>query len=124
MDPIGFGFENYDGVGAWREKDGEFPVEPGGKLASGETFTNPSELKRLLLTAKRDEFLRCIAAKLLTYALGRGLEYYDQCALDEIVSRLKQQDYRFSALVLGVVHSAPFQKRRGEDAGLAGQVRH
>jgi hypothetical protein len=119
MDPIGFGFENYDGIGAWREKDGEFPVEPGGKLVSGETFNSPAELKRILLTAKRDEYLRCLASKLLTYALGRGLEYYDQCAVDEIVRRLKKSDYRFSALVLGVVNSAPFQKRRGEAAELA-----
>jgi hypothetical protein len=118
MDPIGFGFENFDGVGAWREQDGGFPVDPAGQLASGEKFQGPDDLKRLLLTARREDYLRCLAHKLLTYALGRGLEYYDQCAVDGIVTRLKRGDFRFSALVLGVVDSAPFQMRRGE-AGLA-----
>lgn len=116
MDPIGFGFENFDGIGAWRERDGELPIDPAGQLVSGEAFEGPAELKRILLTAKREEFLRCLAAKMLTYALGRGLEYYDECAVQEIVAALRQGGYRFSALVLGVVKSPPFQLRRGEGA--------
>ncbi len=122
MDPIGFGFENYDGVGRWREQDGGFPIDPAGRLVSGEDFRGPDELKRILLTTRREEFLRCLASKLLTYALGRGLEYYDQCAVDEVVNALKAHDCRFSGLVLGVVNSAPFQLRRGEAAG-AGAAR-
>jgi len=122
MDPIGFGFENFDGIGAWRDRDGEHTVDPAGRLASGETFQGPAELKRILLTAKREEFLRCLASKLLTYALGRGLDYYDRCAVDGIVERLKRGDYRFSALVLGVVQSAPFQLRRGEGGRAVAQV--
>ncbi len=114
MDPIGFGFENFDGVGAWRAQDGGFAIDPAGKLVSGEAFHGPDELKRILLTSRRDEFLRCLASKLLTYALGRGLEYYDECAVDEVATALKTHDYRFSALVLGVVNSAPFQLRRGD----------
>lgn len=114
MDPIGFGFENFDGIGAWRDRDGEHAIDAAGALASGETFRGPVELKRVLLTVKREAFLRCLATKLLTYALGRGLEYYDRCAVDEVVDALKAGDHRFSALVLGVVHSAPFQLRRAE----------
>lgn len=116
MDPIGFGFENFDGIGAWRDREGEHAIDPAGVLASGEPFRGPAELKRVLLTAKREEFLRCLATKLLTYALGRGLEYYDRCAVDEAVEALKAGDHRFAALVLGVVHSAPFQLRRVEGA--------
>ena len=122
MDPIGFGFENFDGVGTWREQDGGFPIDPAGKLVSGEDFRGPDELKRILLTTRREDFLRCLASKLLTYALGRGLEYYDQCAVDDVVAAMKTHDYRFSALVLGVVKSAPFQLRRGE-APASGAVR-
>lgn len=123
MDPIGLAFENFDGVGRWREQDGGFPIDPAGQLASGERFQGPAELKRLLLTARREDFLRCLASKLLTYALGRGLEYYDQCAVDAVVEATRRGHYRFSALVLGVVNSVPFQYRRGEDGGLAATVR-
>jgi hypothetical protein len=114
MDPIGFGLENFDGVGRWREQDGAFPIDPAGQLNSGEAFQGPAELKQILLNAKREEFLRCLAAKLLTYALGRGLEYYDQCAVEEIARQLRRGDYRVSALVLAVVNSVPFQMQRGE----------
>ena len=72
MDPIGFGFENFDGIGQWRDKDGNFPIEPAGKLVSGESFTTPSELKSILLQSRRQEFLTCLTEKMLTYALGRG----------------------------------------------------
>lgn len=114
MDPIGFGFENFDGVGAYRETDGGFPIDASGELVSGETFNGPADLKRILLTVKRDEFLRCVAAKLLTYALGRGLQEYDRCAVDGILAALEAGEHRFSALVQGVVMSVPFQMRRGE----------
>lgn len=114
MDPIGFGFENFDGIGAWRDTDAGAPVDPSGRLVSGETFAGADELRQILLTAKRGEFLQCVAGKMLTYAIGRGLEHYDQCALDEIVNSQESADHRFSSLVLGVVHSAPFQLRRGD----------
>src|SRR5206468_13084125 len=78
MDPIGFAFENYDAVGAWRDKDGEFPIDPSGDLPGGQTFQGPAELKALL-RGKKDQFRRCLTEKVLTYALGRGLEYYDRC---------------------------------------------
>ncbi len=114
MDPIGFGLENFDAIGRWRQEDKGFPIDPAGRLNTGEAFHGPAELKRILLTAKREEFLRCLAAKLLTYALGRGLEYYDQCAVDEIARQLRRGDYRPSTLVLAVVNSVPFQMQRGE----------
>ena len=114
MDPIGFGFENFDGVGALRTMDGDFPVDASGKLLTGESFAGASELTRLLAKKKREEFVRCLSEKLLTYALGRGTEFYDKCALDQIGKGLAKKDYKFSALVLEIVKSVPFQQRRGE----------
>jgi hypothetical protein len=114
MDPIGFGLENFDGVGAWREKDGSFPIDPAGKLVSGESFKGSDELLAVLMKRKRDDFVRCLSEKMLTYALGRGLEYYDKCAVDRIVRGVAKNRYRFSALILEVARSVPFQMRRGE----------
>jgi mono/diheme cytochrome c family protein len=114
MDPIGFGFENYDGVGKWRDQDGDYPVDAAGKLLSGEDFRDAGELKKILVGPKREEFLRCLASKLLTFALGRGMEYYDRPSVDGIVKNLAKDQYRFSALVNGVVKSPAFQLRRGE----------
>jgi hypothetical protein len=114
MDPLGFGFENFDAIGAWRDKDGEFPVDPSGQLVTGEHFKGPAELRAILLKRKKDDFVRCLAEKMLTYALGRGLEYYDTCAVDQVARHLAKNNYKFSALVLGIVKSAPFQMRRGE----------
>ncbi len=114
MDPIGFGFENYDGIGAWRNKDGEFPIDASGKLFSGESFDGAGGLKAILLKRKRDQFVRCLSEKMLTYALGRGLEHYDKCAVDKIVKDLGRNGYRFSSLVMEVVQSTPFEMRRGE----------
>jgi hypothetical protein len=114
MDPIGFGFENFDGIGAYRKQDGDFPIDPAGELVSGESFKSPSELTTILSKQKRDEFVRCLSDKMLTYALGRGLEFYDKCALDEISKGMARKGYRFSSLILEVVKSVPFQQRRGE----------
>jgi hypothetical protein len=114
MDPIGFGFENFDGVGAWRETDDRFPIDPAGQLVSGESFQGATDLAQVLAREKRDEFVRCLARKMLTYALGRGLEFYDQCAVDQIARDLRRGGYKFSSLILAVVQSVPFQQRRGE----------
>ena len=113
MDPIGFGLENFDGIGAWRERDGNAPVDSSGQLVSGEKFKDASELRDILLTEKREDFFRCLTEKMLTYALGRGLEYYDKPALQKIESALQKQA-NFSTLVLEIVKSGPFQMRRGE----------
>jgi hypothetical protein len=110
MDPIGFAFENFDAIGAWREKDGGFPIDPSGVLPDGKSFKGPGELKQIL-KEKKDLFARCLTEKVLTYALGRGLEYYDRCAVDKILKALKENDYRFSTLLFEVVQSEPFQMR-------------
>jgi hypothetical protein len=115
MDALGFGFENYDAVGAWREKDGSFAIDPAGTLPSGETFAGPAELKKVL-KKRQAEFARCLTGKMMTYALGRGLDYPDRCAVDRVVDGLAQDQYRFSRLVLGIVKSDPFRKRKGEGA--------
>ena len=118
MDPIGFGFENFDAVGAWRDRDGDLPVDPSGTLPSGKSFKEPGELK-LILKAQKEQFARCLTEKLLTYALGRGLEYYDRCAVDKICSELARHDYKFSTLILEITKSVPFQMRRGDGGQVA-----
>jgi hypothetical protein len=114
MDPIGFGFENYDAIGRWRTSDGKFPLDTSGELSGGEAFKNVADLKTILLKRKREQFERCLAEKMLTYALGRGLERYDKCAVDVIATKLERKHYRFSALIDEVVKSVPFETRRGE----------
>ena len=112
LDPLGFGLENFDAIGAWRNQDSGGPVDSSGTLPSGESFRGPTELK-VILKAHAPEFSRCLTEKMLTYALGRGLEEYDRCAVEDIVKNLERNKYRFSALVLFIVKSDPFQKRRG-----------
>jgi hypothetical protein len=113
MDPLGFGLENFDAVGAWRDSDGPFPIDSSGTLPGGQSFNGPPQL-RAILKARPDAFARCLTEKLLTYALGRGLERRDRRALNEIVRKLAPKGYRFSILVLAIAHSDPFQRRRGE----------
>lgn len=113
MDAIGFGFENYDAVGAWRESDGPFAIDPSGELPGGRKFADGAEL-RFILARQDEQFVRCLAEKLLTYALGRGLEYYDKCAIDGVIEQAAAKGYRFSALVEAVVRSDPFGARRPE----------
>jgi len=112
MDPIGLAFENFNGVGMWRDSERKQPIMPEGSLITGETFKSVHELKRILVTGHRADFYRTLSAKLLTYATGRGPEYYDVETIDRIVKRLEDNDGKFSALLMGVVDSAPFQKMR------------
>jgi mono/diheme cytochrome c family protein len=114
MDPLGFGFENFDAIGAWRERDGQFTIDPSGVLPSGQAFKGPAELKAIL-KSRREAFTRCLAEKLLTYALGRGLEPYDRCAVDQIAANVAKNGYKFSCLVDEIVKSDPFQMRRGQE---------
>jgi hypothetical protein len=115
MDPLGFGLENFNAIGAWRTEDGKFPVDATGALPDGRSFKTPVELKALL-TGDRDAFVRGLTEKLLMYALGRGLERYDRPAVVEITNKLSSQDYKFSALVLEIVDSLPFQMRRARES--------
>lgn len=113
MDPLGFGLENYDGVGAWRNEDGSFKIDPAGVLPNGQSFEGPAELKQIL-KSRQDDFIRCLAEKMLTYGLGRGVEYSDKCTVADITKTMKANDFRFSSMILAIVHSDPFQKRRGK----------
>jgi mono/diheme cytochrome c family protein len=110
MDPLGFALENYDALGKWRAVDAGAPVDASGVLPDGATFSGPSELKSILL-ARRDQFVTTLTEKLLTYALGRELEYFDQPAVRRIVRDAAAGGYRWSALVTGIVRSTPFQMR-------------
>ncbi len=112
MDGIGFSFEHFDGIGRHRENDGERPIDPRGTLATGEAFASPEELIRLLVDSKKADFHRAVAAKMLTFALGRGLDYFDEPALQEIVAKSERSDGRMRAFIHAVVASFPFQHRR------------
>jgi hypothetical protein len=115
MDPLGFGLENYDAVGAWRTHDGKFPIESSGTLPGGQSFAGSKELKEILKT-KSDAFVNNVTEKLLTYSLGRGLERFDRPTVEAISRQVKASDYRFSALVMEVVKSKPFQMQTVEGA--------
>ena len=117
MDALGFGLENYDAIGAWRNRDGRFPVDSSGVLPGGKSFRGPGQLKEIL---RRDKgaFVQCLTEKMLTYALGRGLERYDVPAVDAISRRVTESDGRFSRLIFEIVNSWPFQMRRGDGGKL------
>ena len=116
MDPIGFAFENFDAIGRYRTEDNGAPVDAGGQLDSGESFKNAAELRAIFATKKSDLFIRCVTEKMLIYALGRGLEYYDKRPVDKIIERLDGNDDRSFHLVMGIVESLPFDMKRGEAA--------
>lgn len=108
MDPIGFGLENYDAVGRWRNRDGDLPIDASGILPDGSKFVGPAQLKKVLLRQKT-EFVHCLCQKLLTYALGRGMESDDQKAIDAIVRKSATDGYKFSALITAIVESELFR---------------
>jgi len=115
MDALGFGFENFDAVGRWRDREGQHPIDASGELPGGKKFTGPKELIGVL-RGRRTEFARMLASKLLTYALGRGLEPADRCTIDRVVKQLEAGEYRFSVLTTAIVSSEPFLWRRLEGA--------
>ncbi len=116
MDPLGLALENFNAMGMWRDQERGQRIDATGKLLSGESFTNVNELKKILATNHATDFYRTITEKLLTYALGRGLEYYDVATVDAIVERLGKSNGRPSELFAGIIESAPFQKTRAFDA--------
>ena len=114
MDPLGFALENFDAVGAWRTRDAGLPVDASAVLADGTTaFDGPAGLRRVLLD-RSEQFVETVVEKLLTYALGRGIEHYDRPVIRAIVRAAAADDYRWSSLILGVVESTPFRMRRSE----------
>jgi mono/diheme cytochrome c family protein len=120
MDPLGFALENFDAIGQWRATSGadNAPVDASGALPDGTKFQGPVELRRMLL-GKPDQFVTTVADKLMTYALGRGVEYYDAPAIRNIVREAAASNYRWSAVILGIVNSTPFQMRRSAEAATA-----
>ena len=117
MDAIGFGLENYDAVGKWRDADGEIPLDTSGSLPGGREFESPAELRQILATTEASAFSRTLTKKLMTYALGRGVNRNDNPAVDEIQRRLAREEYRFSALIEGIVNSTPFRMRARDVPG-------
>jgi hypothetical protein len=126
MDPIGLSLENFNALGRWRDKERAGPIDASGKLITGEPFRDVRDLKRVLVDRHRRDFYRCLTEKMLTYSLGRGLEATDVEAVDVIVARIEKSEGRASALIAGVIESAPFQKRRRpvkmDTAGLSDQT--
>ncbi len=112
MDPLGLALENFNALGIWRETENAQPIDASGTLLTGEKFDGIRQLKAIIKSQHRLDFYRCLTEKLLTYALGRGLEYYDEYTVDQIVARLDREQGKFSALLMGIIESAPFQKQR------------
>jgi hypothetical protein len=110
MDPMGFALENFDLLGRWRDKDAGVPVNARDQLVDGTVVDGVGDL-RAVLVSRSDAFVTNFSEKLLTYALGRRLEYYDQPAVRRIVEESAREDFRFNAIVLGIVNSVPFRMK-------------
>ena len=119
MDPLGFALENFDGLGGWRDSvaPGSGPIDSSGALPDGTKFNGPAGLREVLMR-KRDLFVETFTERLLTYALGRGLEEYDNAALRTITRDAAADNQKWSAIILGIVKSTPFQMRRVSDGDL------
>ena len=111
MDPLGLALENFNAIGKWRTSYGTLPVESQGELPDGRVLNGPAGLRDVLVEM-HPEFVRTLIQKLLTYALGRGIEFYDQPVVRQIARQSAPDDYRWSDIVLGIVKSTPFQMRR------------
>lgn len=114
MDPIGLGLENFNALGQFRAKEHGKSIDTAGKLVTGEDFTNVATLKEIIAGKRKQDFYRCLSEKLLTYAIGRGVEYYDSTTIDQLTQRLEKNQGKLRELVHGIVESAPFQQRRGD----------
>jgi hypothetical protein len=113
MDAFGFALENFDGIGQWRDRDETgAAIDASGKLATGRTIEGLADMK-LLLRSRRQDFTRCLTEKMLIYALGRGLDYFDEPTISRIAFTLEKNDHRFSSLLRGIVKSPEFLMRRG-----------
>lgn len=117
MDALGFGFENFDGIGAWRDKDGRHDIDASGKLPGNLAFDGPAELRQILKTTKTRQFVRCLSEKMLTFALGRELTPDDRCTIETIMARLEKNEFRFHELITAIVESDAFQIRGAMENG-------
>jgi len=110
MDPIGFALENFDAIGRWRASDDGAKIDPSGVLFNGARVDGPAALRQMI-ASRPEVFVGVMTEKLMTYALGRGVEYYDMPAVRKIVRDAGTRDFKFSALIAGVVKSTPFQMK-------------
>jgi hypothetical protein len=113
IDPYGLALENYNAIGVWRTKEAGFDIDSSGIMPNGKSFNNIEDF-RAVLNGNQAEFRKALTEKLLIYALGRGLDYADRCAVQEICSRVSQQQDRFSSLIVALVESDLFQKRQAK----------
>ena len=113
MDPIGFALENFDGVGHWRTNEDGAKIDPSGTLFNGATLDGAAGLRQAL-AAQPVVFVGVMTEKMLTYAVGRGIEYYDMPAVRKVVQDARNKDFRFSSIVLGIVRSTPFQMKEAK----------
>ncbi len=116
MDPIGFALENYDGVGKWRDEESGIRIDASGKLPDGAEFSGPAGLTQLMVTKYREDFVRTVTERLMTYALGRGVEHYDNPTVRAIARQAAADNYRLSSLIISIVKSTPFQFRRASES--------
>jgi hypothetical protein len=116
MDPIGFALENFNAIGEWRDKDNGLPIDSSGKLPDGGAFQGAAGLKNLLLTQHKDEFVTTFTEKLMIYALGRGLESYDQPAVRAVMRDAGKENYNIQALIRAIINSPQFQMRRTKES--------
>jgi hypothetical protein len=111
MDPLGFALENFDAIGQWRTKDGDAAIDASGVLQDGTRVDGPSALRRALV-AQKDQFVKAVTGKLLMYAVGREMEYFDAPAIRGILRAAAADDYRWSSTIAAIVKSTPFQMRK------------
>jgi len=109
MDPIGFALDNFDGLGKWRDADGDEVIDPAGTLPDGTAFDGPVGLRNVMVGKKRGLFVENFTERLLTYALGRGVEEYDRPVIRKIVRETAADDNKWSSIILSIVKSKPFQ---------------
>jgi hypothetical protein len=124
MDPIGLALENFNAIGKFRDQENGQPIDTAGRLITGERFQTVQELSEILATSRKKDFYRCLSEKLLTYALGRGVEYYDSPTIGKIVDQLEKDGGNVRSLIYGIVDSTPFQYRRGDGHRFETVARH
>jgi hypothetical protein len=115
MDPLGFALENFDAIGKWRDKEDGVKIDPSSVLSDGTKIASPQTFRELLLSRK-NQFIGTVTEKLLAYAMGRSVEFYDQPTVRQLVRDTAGNDHRWSSLILGIVNSQPFQMRRVPEA--------
>ncbi|HXJ39612.1 MAG TPA: DUF1585 domain-containing protein, partial [Bryobacteraceae bacterium] len=116
MDPLGFALENYDGIGAWRDKDNGTVIDSSGVLPDGSKFNGAAGLREALLQHHRDEFIATFTEKLMTYALGRGVEPYDRPVMRSVMREASKQNTTIQALINAIIQSPQFQLRRNRES--------